>query len=40
MELQLQLPSTFKIIRAKENISKKDWEKFFDNACHKKEGNY
>lgn len=40
MELQLQLPSTVKIIRAKENISKKDWEKFFDNACHKKEGNY
>lgn len=40
MELQLQLPSTVKIIRAKENISKKDWKEFFHNACHKRSGNY
>lgn len=39
--MQLQFPSTVKIIKAKDKkISKKDWNDFLNHACHKKKGNY
>lgn len=41
MQLQLQFPSTVKIIKAKDKkISEKDWNDFLNHACHKKKGNY
>ena len=39
--MQLQFPSTVKIIKAKDKkISQKDWNDFLNHACHKKKGNY
>ena len=39
-EPKLQFPSSVKIIKAKDRISPKEWNEFFNSACHKRNGNY
>lgn len=40
LEPKLQFPSNVKIIKAKDKITQKEWNYFFNSACHKRKGNY
>lgn len=40
LEPKLQFPSNVKIIKAKDKITKKEWNDFFNSACHKRNGKY
>lgn len=37
---KLQLPSNVKIIKAKDKITKPEWNDFFNSACHKRKGKF
>ena len=39
-EPKLQFPSNVKIIKAKDKITQKEWNVFFNSACHKRNGKY
>lgn len=39
-EPKLQFPSNVKIIKAKDKITQKEWNDFFNSACHKRNGKY
>ena len=39
-EPKLQFPSNVKIIKSKDKITKKEWNDFFNSACHKRNGKY
>ena len=39
-EPKLQFPSNVKIIKAKDKITQKEWNYFFNSACHKRNGKY
>lgn len=40
LEPKLQFPSNVKIIKAKDKITQKELNYFFNSACHKRKGNY
>lgn len=40
LEPELQFPSNVKIIKAKDKITPKEWNNFFNCACHKRIGKY
>lgn len=37
---KLQFPSNVKIIKAKDKITKPEWNDFFNSACHKRKGKF
>ena len=39
-EPKLQFPSNVKIIKAKDKITQREWNDFFNSACHKRNGKY